>query len=327
MGQFRRRQLLFVASALLAAPFAVKAQSSGKVYRIGCLFLRAGPSSVDEAFLQGMRELGYIEGRNLSIEYRWAAGNQGRLPELALELVRLNVDVIVGAANPPIEAAKRATNTIPIVMAVVSDPVDTGLVSSLARPGGNVTGMTLMTGDLAGKRLQLLRELIPEATRVALLTTYASDSRRPVIEQMLAAARQLGIQLLVQTCNKSEELPSSFAAMRQQGVQGIILPISPFLTNNMKRVLELTLQHRLPTMYEVPGLVDQGGLVSYGPSTVEMYRRAALYVDKILKGAKPAELPVEQPTKFELVINTKTAKALGIKIPQSILLRADRVIE
>jgi len=323
----RRAFLGSAAVVIIAASGMARPQPAGKVYKVGCLFLRDGPSAVDEAFRQALRELGYVEGRNLVIEYRWAAGKEERLPEMAAELVGRKVDIIVGAANPPILAAKRATSTIPIVMAVVSDPVDTGLVASLAHPGGNVTGLTLMTAELSGKRLQLMRELVPQATRIGVLTRIAAAPAPAFLERMRSAARQLGVQLLVQDVNVAEDLPGAFVAMQRERAQGLIVPISPFVSNNMMRVLELAAKHRLPTMYEVRRFVEVGGLVSYGPNTVEMYRRAAFYVDKILKGARPADLPVEQPTKYELVVNMKTAKALGLTIPQSVLLRADEVIQ
>jgi len=323
----RRVFLVTAGIGAMLVPAVSRAQKADKVHRIGCLTLRDGPRNVDEAFRQGLRELGYVEGRNLTIEYRWAAGQAERLPEMAAELVRLKVDIIVGAANPPIEAAKRATSTIPIVMTVVSDPVDTGLVRSLAHPGGNVTGLTLMTAELSGKRLQLMREIIPKAARIAVLTRAVAAPAPFFLEQMRSAAQQMGIQLLVQSANAPEDLPGAFAAMQRERAQGLLVPISPFITNNLTRILELAAQHRLPAMYETRGFVDVGGLVSYGPNTVEMYRRAAFYVDKILKGAKPADLPIEQPTKFELMINLKTAKALGLTIPPSLLGRADEVIQ
>jgi putative ABC transport system substrate-binding protein len=323
----RRAFLGGAAAGIIAVPGAARAQLAGKVYRVGCLFLRDGPSAVDEAFRQALRELGYVERRNLAIEYRWAAGKEERLPEMAMELVRLKVDIIVGAANPPISAAKRATSTIPIVMAVVSDPVDTGLVSSLAHPGGNVTGLTLMTAELSGKRLQLMRELVPQATRIGVLTRFAGTPVPFFLERMRSAAQQLGVQLLVQDVNEAENLPGAFAALQRERAQALIVPVSPFITIHITRVLELAAQHRLPTMYETRRFVEAGGLVSYGPNTVEMYRRAALYVDRILKGANPGDLPIEQPTKFEFIMNLKTAKALGITIPQSVLLRADEVLQ
>ena len=323
----RRAFLGLAATAVSAAPAVTRAQQTEKIRRIGFLSLQSGLSSTTEAFRQGLRELGYVEGRNMIIEYRWAAQKEERLPELAAELVRLKVDVIVTSAAPPIEAAKRATSSIPIVMAAAADPVGSGLVSSLARPGGNVTGLTALSTDLAGKRLQLARELVPKATRVAVLAYHGTAATRLFLEQMRAAAQQLGIQLVVQEVNEDGDLPGAFTAMQRERAQALIVQVTPFSADNAKRIIELAAQHRLPAMYDVRGFVDTGGLVSYGPSLSEMFRRAAFYVDRILKGAKPADLPIEQPTKFEMVINVKTAKALGLSIPQSLLARADQVIE
>ena len=262
------------------------------------------------------------------IEYRWAAGKGERLPELATELVRLKVDVIVTTAQGPVVAAKRATSTIPIVMTAPSDPVGSGLVASFARPGGNVTGMSLQSTDLAAKRLQLLRELLPKATRVAVLITYkSSPSATLFVEEIQTAAKKMGITLVLQQALEAELLAGAFSAMRRERAQALVLQVTPFTNEHRKQIVELAAQHRLPALFESRGFVDVGGLMSYGPSLSEMFRRAAFYVDRIFKGAKPADLPVEQPMKFELFINGKTAKALGLKIPYSILLRADKVIE
>jgi putative ABC transport system substrate-binding protein len=323
----RRAFLATAAAGVIATPVVARAQQGGKGYRIGHLSLRSGLNEWDEAFRQALRELGYVEGRNLTIEYRWAAGKEERLPELAAELVRLKVDIIVTATTPGIAAAKRATSTIPIVMAAVADPVGSGLVAGLARPGGNVTGMTLMSTELAGKRLQLVRELLPKATRVAVLAHHGTSATRLFIEQMRAAAQQTGVQLVVQEVSAAEDLPGAFGAMQRERAQAVIVQVNPLTSDHRKRVAELAAQHLLPAMYEVRGPVEAGGLICYGPSIVEMYRRAAFYVDKILKGAKPADLPVEQPTKFELIINLKTAKALGLTIPESLRFRADEVIQ
>jgi putative ABC transport system substrate-binding protein len=324
-----RRAFLAVAAAsgLIAMPAGARAQQAGKAHRIGFLSLQSGLTSTTEAFRQGLRELGYLEGRNLIIEYRWAARKEERLPELAADLVRLKVEVIVTAAAPTVEAARRATSTIPIVMAAVADPVGSGLVASLARPGGNVTGLTALSTELAGKRLQLARELVPKASRVAVLAYHGTSATRLFLEQMRAAAQQIGVQLVVQEVKEADDLPGAFTAMQHERSQALIVQITPFSADNAKRIVELAAQHHLPAMYDVRSFVDAGGLVSYGPSLPEMFRRAAFYVDKILKGAKPADLPVEQPTTFELVINLKTAKALGLTLPQSLLGRADQVIQ
>ncbi len=323
----RRGFLATAGIGLVSAPAVARAQPAGKVHRIGFLSLQSGLNSTTEAFAQGMRELGYVEGRNLIVEYRWAARKEERLPELAAELVRLKVEVIVAAAAPAIEAAKRATTTIPIVMATAADPVGSGLVASLARPGGNVTGLSALSTDLAGKRLHLARELVPKASRVAVLAYHGASATRPFLEEMRTAAQQMEVLLVVQEVQAADDLPGAFAAMQRERAQALVVQISPFSADNAKRILELAGQYRLPAMYDVRSFVDAGGLVSYGPSLPEMFRRAAFYVARILKGAKPADLPIEQPTKFEMVINLKTAKALGLSIPQSLLVRADQVIE
>jgi len=324
-----RRAFLAVVAAggVIAMPAVARAQQAGKVHRIGFLSLQSGLTSTTDAFPQGLGELGYVEGRNLIIEYRWAAQKEERLPELAAELVRLKVEVIVTAAAPTIEAARRATSTIPIVMAAVADPVGSGLVTSLARPGGNVTGLTALSTDLAGKRLQLVREVVPKATRVAVLAYHGTSATRLFLEQMRAAAQQMGVQLVVQEVNEAGGLPGAFTTMQRERAQALIVQVTPFSADNAKRIVELAAQHRLPAMYDVRSFVDAGGLVSYGPSLPEMFHRAAFYVDRILKGAKPADLPIEQPTKFELVINMKAAKALALVIPPAILGRADEVIQ
>ena len=324
-----RRAFLAVVAAggVIAMPAVARAQQAGKVHRIGFLSLQSGLTSTTDAFPQGLGELGYVEGRNLIIEYRWAAQKEERLPELAAELVRLKVEVIVTAAAPTIEAARRATSTIPIVMAAVADPVGSGLVTSLARPGGNVTGLTALSTDLAGKRLQLVREVVPKATRVAVLAYHGTSATRLFLEQMRAAAQQMGVQLAVQEVNEAGGLPGAFTTMQRERAQALIVQVTPFSADNAKRIVELAAQHRLPAMYDVRSFVDAGGLVSYGPSLPEMFHRAAFYVDRILKGAKPADLPIEQPTKFDLVINMKAAKALALVIPPAILGRADEVIQ
>jgi len=323
----RRAFLGLAAVGVVAAPAGTHAQQPGKAHRIGFLSLQPGPGATTEAFRQALRELGYVEGRTITIEYRWAAAKEERLPELAAELVRLKVDVIVAAGTPSVEAAKGATSTIPIVMAVVADPVGSGLVSGLRRPGGNVTGLTLLATELAGKRLQLLRELVPKATRVAVLAYRGTPATRLFLEQMRAAAQQMGVALVVQEVSEAEGLPGAVAAMHRDGAQALIVQFSPLSNNNAQRIVELAAQHRLPAMYDVRGFAELGGLLAYGPSVTEMFRRAALYVDRILKGAKPADLPLEQPTKFELIINMKAARALGVTIPQPLLSRADEIIQ
>jgi len=324
-----RRAFLATAAAggFIAMPAVARAQQAGKVHRISFLSLASGPGPPVEAFRQRLHELGYVEGRNLVIEYRFAGGKEERLPEMVAELVRLKVEVIVGSATPAIEAAKSATTTIPIVMTAVGDPVGSGLVDSLARPGGNVTGLTLLSTELAGKRLQLVRDLIPKATRVTVLVYPQSSATKLFLEGMRGPAQQMGIQLVVQEVNEAGDLPGAFAKMQRERAQALIVQFSPLSFDNAKRIVELAAKNRLPAMYDVRSFVDGGGLVSYGLNILDLFRRAAFYVDKILRGAKPADLPVEQPTTFELVINMKTAKALGLTIPPALLVRADQVIE
>ncbi len=319
----RRAFIGKLTGSLLVVPLATRAQRESKVHRIGYLNLRAGPAALDEAFLQRLRELGYVEGRNLLIDYRWAAEKEERLPALAAELVQLNVEVIVTNANAAVSAAKRATSTIPIVMTASNDPVGSGLVASLGRPGGNVTGMTLFATELAGKRLQLMRELLPRAKRVAVL----AGSNLTLVTAMQAAAPRMAFELIVQQVTKPEELPVAFGEFLRLGAQALIVQVTPLTFDQRDKIAELAAQNRLPAIYDVRIFVDAGGLVSYGPDAVEMYRHAAIYVDKIFKGAKAGDLPIFQPTKFEFVINLKTAKALGLTIPQSVLARADEVFQ
>ncbi|MBI3372769.1 MAG: ABC transporter substrate-binding protein [Betaproteobacteria bacterium] len=320
-----RRDTVFALLALGASPLAARAQDAGKVWRIGYLGLQSGTGENEVAFLEGLLSLGYVEGRNLSIEYRWAAGKEDRLPELAAQLVRLKVDAIVTVATTASAVAKRATGTIPIVFAMAGDPVGTGLVASLARPGGNVTGSSAQTTEFTGKELQLMRELLPKATRIAVLA-YKGGLLAPLfLEQVRAAAKTTGITLIVQEVGEAGALAGAFSAMARERAQALLVQVTPFSVQHRSRIIELAGQHRLPTMFR--GAADAGGLMSYGPSNRELSRRAAYFVDRIFKGAKPADLPVEQPTKFELVINLKTAKALGLKIPQALLIRADAVIE
>ena len=323
----RRTFVRAIALCVLAEPFAARAQRDSKVHRIGYLNLRAGPVAQDEAFFQGLRELGYVEGRNLLIDYRWAAGREDRLPALAAELVQLNAEVIVASATPAVSAAKRATSTIPIVMTAVADPVGDGLVASLGHPGGNVTGMTLLSTELAGKRLQLMRELLPRATHIAVLALGTGFDATPLLLTALrAAAQKLDLELFIQLVTKAEELPGAFTEFQKAGAQALIVQLSPLTIDRRDTIVELAAQYRLPAMYELRPFVDIGGFVAYGPDAVAMYRRAAIYVDRIFKGAKPEDLPIEQPTKFEFVINLKTTKALGLTIPQPVLVRANEVI-
>ncbi len=325
----RRRPLIASAMALLAAPGLVFAQAKApeRVWRLGFLSNARAPDESVDAFKDQLKTLGYLEGRNLQIEYRWGAGNEVRLAELAADLVRLKVDVIVTRGQQAVVVAKRATSSIPIVIATAADPVGTGIVTSLARPGGNITGLSTVATDLAAKRVQLLRELLPAATKVAVLVLKDGPATPMFVEQIRAAGQQLAIAVVVQEVNDPQALAAAIATMQNERAQVLIVQASPFTADNAKRIIDLAVQHRLLSIFETRGPVDLGGLLSYGPNLPDMHRRAALYVDRIFKGAKPADLPLEQPTKFEMVINLKTAKALGITIPQSLLLRADEVIQ
>jgi putative ABC transport system substrate-binding protein len=322
----RRTFLAGTGAVLLAAPLAAEAQTTGKVYRVGVLGTE--PSTPWDVFRHRLRELGYVEGQNIVFEYRWSEGNVERFPGLAAELAGLKVDVIVASGNAATGALKRATATIPIVMALSGDPVGAGLVASLAHPGGNVTGLTMIASrDMAGKQMQLLKEVVPKATRVAYLFDSANPGSLLALKELEAAGRALGVGLRLTEVRSENDLEAAFAAMTRERVGAVLVPPGPFETIHRRRIIDLAAASRLPVMYGAKWFVDDGGLISYGVSIPNNFRRAATYVDKILKGAKPADLPVEQPTKFELVINLKTAKALGLTIPPSLLARADEVIQ
>jgi putative ABC transport system substrate-binding protein len=310
--------------SLLAVPLAAAAPLAGKVWRIG--YLVAGFREVDEAFRQGLRDLGYIEGQNITIEYRHADNQRDRLPALAAELVRLPVDVLVTGGENAARVVQQATHTIPIVLAAGEDPVELGLVASLARPGGNLTGLSLMSVELEGKRLELLKEAVPTASRVGVLFNPASTGVIPRWRETESAARSLGVQLHPLEVRSAEELERAFAAATSAGVGALIVWRNFLIDTHRTRILQLATQRRLPVMAELREYVDDGGLMFYGPSLPDLYRRAATYVDKILQGAAPADLPVEQPTKFELVLNRKTAQVLGITFPPTLLILADEVI-
>jgi putative ABC transport system substrate-binding protein len=325
----RRTFLGTLAGGLLAASRVAHAQPAGKVHRIG--YLGAGSSTSNPhlpgAFRQGLRELGWIEGQNIVIEYRFAEGRLDRLPDLAAEVVRLKVDIITASPTPAALAAKNATGTIPIVFTSVPDPVGLGLVASLARPGGNVTGLTYSVGfNIFGKDLELLKEAVPRARRVAVLSNPASPSQPLTMSEIRDAARSLGLQLLLVEARGPGDFDGAFAAMAKERVGALFVVTDPAFIPHRARLTELTAKNRLPSIFTQREDAEAGALMSYGPSLSDMYRRAATYVDKILKGAKPADLPVEQPTKFELVINLKTARAIGLTLPQSLVQRADEVI-
>jgi len=302
---------------------------TAKVWKIGILepFNAAVRAQLVTAFRQGLREQGYEEGRNIVLEPRFADGKLERLPGLAAELVGLRVDVIVASSSQAIQAAQNATRTIPIVMTTVGDPVGPGFVASLARPGGNITGLTIQAPELIAKRLQLLKEAVPQVARVAVIWDPAIIHEVHGYQEAETAARSLGVRLLSTNIARAEDLEPAFAAVAQDGADGLLVFENALTSNNGKRIVELALRHRLPGVYGLRDLAEAGGLIAYGPSRAENYRRAAIYVDKILKGAKPSDLPVEQPTKFELAINLKTAKTLGVTIAPSLLVRADQVIE
>jgi putative tryptophan/tyrosine transport system substrate-binding protein len=317
---------------LFALCFSVQAQEPTKVPRIGYLSSSdpATESTRAEAIRLALRKLGYIEGQNIAIEYRYAEGKRGWGPQLASELVRLEVDIIVVAGGGPvIRAAKNATKTIPIVMTSAGiDPVGAGLVESLARPGGNVTGLTTLSRELAGKRLELLKEAVPKIARIAVLYDAASpDIILDVKEVLPVAARPLGLIIQSWEVRNVEDFDRIFAALNKQRPDGLSVVGGRLMTDNQKRIVGFALKSRLPAVYPTKEAVDAGGLMSYGADLADSYRRVAYYVDRILKGAKPADLPVEQPTKFELVINLKTAQQIGLTIPQSLLYRADKVIK
>jgi len=329
-----RRAFVGTLVGVLAAPLAAGAQQPAKVARIGYLVtgsLESPETRISlDAFRQGLRERGYVEGQNIVIEYRAADGKIERLPGLAIELARLKVDLIVAGNTPMARAAQQATKTIPIVAGVMGDPVGDGLVATLARPGGNITGLTFLGPELMPKRLDLLKEALPRVSRVAALWHPGAFSERTtadMLKQTEAAARTLGVQLQLVGVRGSDEFDRAFSTMVNERADALIVFPSPMLFNERRRIVDLAAKRRLPAMYNAREFVALGGLIAYGASITDLIRRSATYVDKILKGAKPGDLPIEQPTKFELVINLKTAKALGLTIPQTLLQRADQVIE
>jgi ABC-type uncharacterized transport system substrate-binding protein len=330
MSRFRRRQFLIAASALLAAPLAAEAQQAEKVYRIGVLgsSSRAAYLYLAEALEQGLRDQGYVEGRNLILEYRFAEGRPERLPSMAAELVRLKVDLLVAPNNPHARAAMQATSTIPIVMYLAGDPVGEGLVSSLARPGGNITGLTLdVTLETWGKRLQFLKDLVPQISRVAVLWNSAFQPNTSRWKPTQDAARKLGVTLLSAEIREADDLDKAFATMVRGGAEGCLVFGDPATLALRNQIAGLAATNRLPAVYPWREGVDAGGLLAYGPDFRYLARRAAIYIDKILRGAKPGDLPMEQPTRFELIVSVKTAKALGLTIPPWFLAQADHVVE
>jgi len=325
----RRREFITLMSGAVASwPLAARAQQAGKLPTVGFLG-ESTPSTQSErtaAFVQRLRELGWIEGRTIAIEYRWAEGRSDRFAEIANELVRLKVDIIVTSSTPAILAAKRATSVIPIVFAIAADPVGTGLVASLARPGGNVTGLSIQSTDLAAKRLEFLHEVVPHLRRLAIIANIGNPASALEVKEIEDAAGTLGFEIKKLEIRRPEDIGPAFEAL-DRSADAVYLPTEPLVLTNRVRINTMALGARLPTMYSGREYVESAGLMSYGPNRPDLFRRAGDFVDKILHGAKPADLPVEQPTKFDLIINLTTAKALGLKVPESFLLRVDEVIE
>jgi putative ABC transport system substrate-binding protein len=323
----RRRTFVCGWLAAFAAPLTGEARQPGKLYRIGYLETGDVRPRPWEAFRERLRELGYLEGQTVAYETRWADGQLDRLPTLAAELVRLKVDVLVTAGSPAARAAKSTTTSTPIVMATGGDPVGLGLVASLARPGGNVTGLTTLSRELSGKRLEVLREAFPRVSRFGLLWHRTSAIDALTRRETEEAAHTLGIPLTAQGVDVPDEFDRAFGSLVAAGAGGVLFATSPMFFGHRRHLADLALKHRLPTMFAFREYAEAGGLMAYGPGYTELFQRAAGYVDKILRGAKPGDLPIEQPTKFELIINLKTAKALGLTIPPSLLARTDQVIE
>jgi putative tryptophan/tyrosine transport system substrate-binding protein len=327
----RRTFLSGLTLGMLSAPLAVEAQRAPKVPKVGYLSIGSASDprrgALLDAFQRGLRGLGYVEGKNILIEVRFAEGSYDRLPNLAAELVRLKVDIILAYSTPATEAAKNATAAIPIVMSGVVDPLRTGLVAGLGRPGGNVTGLSLMAPEIIGKQMQLLKELIPKVARVAVLWNPTNPSNVPQLREAQVAAQALGLRLQSWEVRSPNDLDPAFAAMTREHAGAVIILVDGVFIDNRTRIVRLAEKARLPAVYGLREYVEGGGLMFYGADPADLNHRAALFVDKILKGAQPADLPVEQPVKFELAINAKTAKALGLSIPTPVLTRADQVIE
>jgi putative ABC transport system substrate-binding protein len=323
--------LAFALLALVVAPASAGAQTPAKAHRIGLLESTSNPAADTfgqwAAFREGLRTLGYVEGKSLAIESRWADDKYERLPGLATELVRLNVEVIVVRTTPAAIAARSVTQTVPIVILSSIDPVRAGLVASLARPGGNITGLTTLAPDLSAKRVQLLKEMLPRLSRLAVLWNSANPANTAGWRETQEAARALGIQLQSRPVEEAKDFERAFEAMVRERPDALLIVDDALTVGHARQIADFVTRERLPTMLGSPAVVEGGGLIGYGPDVREMARRGAYYVDKILHGAKPADIPVEQPTKFGLAVNLKTAKALGLTIPPSVLLRADQVID
>jgi putative tryptophan/tyrosine transport system substrate-binding protein len=320
--------IIMLTLGLLAMPLAAAAPPAAQMPRLGVLAPGTPSQPWVEVLRQGLRDLGYVESQNLIIEPRYAEGRDERLPELAAELVRLPVDIIVAGGSTAIRAAQDATRTIPIVMAAAGDPVGTGLITSLARPGGNITGVSLLSAELPGKRLEILKEAVPQSARIAVLMNPTSPGSARQLRNLTEASRALGLHLHVVELRRPEELDGAFAAMTREQVDALFVMDEPRLMNSLgAQIADFAAKSKVPAMYGWRAYVDAGGLLAYGPRLPDVIRRAAVYVDKILKGAKPGDLPVEQPTTFELIINLKAAKALGLTIPSTLLFQADEVIQ
>jgi len=328
----RRAFITLLGGAAVAWPLVARAQQQATTVRRVGFLLPGGERTTAvrgqlDAFRQGLKEYGWLEGQNISVEYRFAEGKEDALPAIAAELARLRLDVIVAEGTAAIQAAKTATQTVPIVMATSADPVGTGFVANLNRPGGNITGLSLQTGELSGKRLQLLTEIVPGLARVAVLSNPLNPSIAPIVDQTKAAAQSLGVEIHVVDVQAPDKFASAFALITSVHAGALIVLPDPLLYGQHPRIVTFTAASHLPALFPEKEVAEAGGLIAYGPSVPASFRRAAAYVDKILRGAKPADLPVEQPTKFELVINLSTARALGITIPSNVLAIADEVIE
>jgi putative ABC transport system substrate-binding protein len=325
----RRKFVALLGGVVAASPFAVRAQRGGKIPRVGFMgnSTAALEANLVGPFREGLREHGYEEGRNVEIVFRWAEGRYELFPVLIAELIAANVDVIVTAGTPAMLAVKKATSTVPVVMAAVGDPVGTGIVHNLARPGGNITGLSAIAPDLEGKRLELLREVVPHLARVGFFLNPANEFHTMSMRQALPAAQALNIKLQPCEVRKSEDLEAAFASIVNEKPDGLLILADRIFLHNRQRMMDFATENRLPSVNAYRELVDAGGLMSYGPSYEDMHRRAADYVDRILKGAQPGDLPIEQPTRFTLIVNLKAARALGLEVPPTLVARADDVIE
>ncbi len=327
----RRKLIIALGVGVLAAPLDLFAQQQGKSWRVGFLSPRRRPvslhSDIYKAFSNGMRELGYVEGKNLVLEWRFAGDKVERLPGLAAELVQLKVDVIVAENTTAIHAAQKSTATIPVVMGTSADPVGSGFIKSLARPGGNITGLTTISADISPKLLEMLHSMVPKLSRVAVLVNPTNPGHPTVLKNIQAAAQRTGVTILSLEARTPQEIADTFSVVAQKKAEAVIVLRDSLFNQQVRELAALAIKYRMPSIHGVREYVETGGLMSYGSSLTDNFRRVATYVDKIFKGAKPGDLPVEQPTKFELIINRKTAQALGLTIPQSLLISADQVIE